>query len=54
VRLDYERSEAEVRPTLRGLEPSDQFVAYYRDHHGTEPGDDLVAAFARVYEEVNG
>ena len=54
VRLDYERSEAEVRPTLRGLEPSDQFVAYYRDHHGTEPGDDLVTAFARVYEEVNG
>lgn len=54
VRLDYERDEAVDRPTLRGLQPSEQFVAYYRDHHGTGPGDELVAAFARVYEEVRG
>jgi exonuclease SbcD len=52
VRLDYERSEAEERPTLRGLEPSEQFVAYYRNHHGTDPAEELLAAFNRVYEEV--
>ena len=54
VRLDYERSEAEVPPTLRGLEPSEQFVAYYRDQHGTDPAEELLRAFARVYEEVRG
>jgi len=54
VRLDYEREEGEVRPTLRGLQPSEQFIAYYRDHHGTEPAEELLAAFARIYEEVRG
>ncbi|HZA39147.1 MAG TPA: exonuclease SbcCD subunit D [Actinomycetota bacterium] len=52
VRLEYERSEAEERPTLRGLEPSEQFVAYYRSHHATDPAEELLAAFNRVYEEV--
>jgi exonuclease SbcD len=52
VRLDYEREEAELRPTLRGMEPSEQFVAYYRDHHGAEPTEELLRAFDRVYEEV--
>jgi DNA repair protein SbcD/Mre11 len=54
VRLDYEREEVEDRPTLRGLEPSEQFVTYYRNHHGTDPADELIAAFARVLEEVKG
>ena len=54
VRLDYERDEKEVRPTLRGMEPSEQFVAYYKEHHGTEPAQELLAAFDRVYEEVRG
>ena len=54
VRLDYEREEADGRPSLRGMQPSEQFVAYYRDHHGTEPAEELMAAFAHVYEEVRG
>ena len=54
VRLDYEREEGGARPSLRGMQPSEQFVAYYRDHHGTEPAEELLGAFARVYEEVRG
>jgi DNA repair protein SbcD/Mre11 len=54
VRLEYEREQTEVRPTLRGLEPSEQFIAYYKDHHGTSPSGELMTAFDRVFEEVRG
>jgi DNA repair protein SbcD/Mre11 len=55
VRLDYERDEGTPRHVaLRGLDPRDQFLSYYRDHHGVKPSDELLAAFARVAEEVTG
>jgi exonuclease SbcD len=53
VRLDYERSqEHQPRESVRALDPREQFVTYYRDHHGVDPSDELLAAFGRVAEEV--
>jgi exonuclease SbcD len=54
VRLDYERVEERDRVAVRGLDPRDQFIAYYRDNHGVEPADELLGAFDRVSEEVAG
>jgi exonuclease SbcD len=53
VRLDYERDEsAQPHRALRSLDPREQFVTYYNDHHGVSPSDELLTAFARVAEEV--
>jgi DNA repair protein SbcD/Mre11 len=55
VRLDYERSQENAsRDSLRSLDPRDQFIRYYRDHHDAEPSEELLAAFGRVAEEVAG
>jgi exonuclease SbcD len=53
VRLEYEREEG-PRPemSLRGLEPREQFTAYYADRQGAEPPAELVAAFDRIHDEV--
>jgi exonuclease SbcD len=53
VHLDYERSEYGVsQESLRSLDPREQFIRYYRDHHGADPSDELLGAFGRVAEEV--
>jgi DNA repair protein SbcD/Mre11 len=53
VRLDYDRNESsQPRRALGSLDPKEQFVTYYTDHHGVPPPDELLAAFARVAEEV--
>ncbi|MFN2587807.1 MAG: exonuclease SbcCD subunit D [Actinomycetota bacterium] len=44
--------EAEARPSLRGLDPKQQFLQYYEAAHGAPPVDELVIAFETVYEEV--
>jgi exonuclease SbcD len=55
VRVDYERAESQVSEvSLRSLEPREQFIAYYEEIHGTNPADETVGAFTRVYEEVTG
>jgi exonuclease SbcD len=49
--------ESEKRPvdaSLRDLDPRKQFASYYSTTHGSEPGDELLGAFDRVYEEVTG
>lgn len=49
VHLEYERAEAVPgAPALSSLSPREQFLAYYRSHHGAEPGDDLLRAFDEV------
>jgi len=49
VHLEYDRAEAEPgAPALSSLAPRDQFLAYYRSHHGAEPADDLLRAFDEV------
>ena len=52
VALDYERTEEEQRPSVRSLEPRQQFVSYYRSAHGTEPHGDLLTAFDDVLEAI--
>ena len=53
VHLAYERSErASGGPSLRTLQPRDQFLSYYSSIHGAEPSDELLAAFDHVYEEA--
>ena len=49
-----ETDGVEREQTLRGLDPRDQFVAYYRAEHAGEPADELLDAFDRVHEEVSG
>jgi DNA repair protein SbcD/Mre11 len=50
---DEDRGGADV--PLRSLDPRDQFVAYFRSHHGAEPTDGLLAAFDEVHElEMEG
>src|SRR5947209_376914 len=51
VRIDYPRQEAEHRhQRLNSLQPLDQYLAYYRTFHGTEPDPALVATFNQVLE----
>lgn len=52
VALDYERAEQDARPSLRALEPRQQFVSYYESAHGTDPHGDLLTAFDDVLEAV--
>ena len=49
-----EREGAEASATLKGLDPREQFVAYYKAEHSAEPADELLQAFDRVFEEVSG
>jgi exonuclease SbcD len=53
VQLRYERGES-GRPDagMRSLQPSEQFVHYYRHAHGVDPDPGLREAFDRVYEDV--
>lgn len=48
-----ERDDAAAATTLKGLDPREQFVAYYKAEHSAEPGDELLKAFDRVFEEVS-
>ena len=55
VRLVLPEQEGDsVKPTLRGLDPKEQFVAYYGAERGAEPAEELLDAFDRVHEEVVG
>jgi exonuclease SbcD len=49
-----ETEKRPIEPSLRDLDPRKQFASYYSTTHGTEPGEDLLGAFDRVYEEVSG
>ena len=49
-----EQDEEAERKTLRGLDPREQFVAYYNAEHAAEPATELLEAFDRVHEEVAG
>jgi len=51
VRLDYPREDGGPSShVLAGLEPLDQYLAYYRATHGVEPRPELVAAFNEILE----
>lgn len=54
VSLRYEREEEskEEGPPLGSLQPAEQFLAYYRAHHGAPPEERLTAAFEEVLELV--
>ncbi len=55
VRLVLPEDETTSGPkALKGLDPREQFVAYYRAEHSADPADELLAAFDRVHEEVAG
>jgi exonuclease SbcD len=49
-----EQDEAVERKSLRGLDPREQFVTYYRAEHAADPDEGLLDAFDRVHEEVAG
>jgi len=44
--------EGPTGPALATLQPREQFVAYHRTEHGTEPSAELLATFAEVYDAV--
>lgn len=48
-----EPDESEPAPSLRGLDPKQQFLHYYQAVHSAPPPDELVVAFETVYEEVS-
>ena len=49
VHLVYERAEAQAgEGPLASLHPREQFVTYYRAHHGAEPAEELLVAFDEV------
>lgn len=53
VRLVLPEQEGEsTKPTLRGLDPKEQFVTYYEAERGAEPAAELLEALDRVHEEV--
>lgn len=55
IRLVLPETEAEAaRTSLRTLDPKSQFVSYYSAVHAAEPGDEILGAFDRVYDEVVG
>ena len=55
VRLALPEQDGEIqRKSLRGLDPREQFMAYYQHAHQNDPPEELLAAFDRVYEDVNG
>ena len=52
VHLRYERAEAERGESpLSSLRPREQFLAYYRNFHGAEPDEELMAAFDEISSE---
>jgi exonuclease SbcD len=51
VRIDYPRQAAEPREQrLNSLQPLDQYLAYYRTFHGSEPDPALIGTFNQVLE----
>lgn len=48
-----EQEEGRAAATLKGLDPREQFVAYYRAEHAADPAQELLDAFDRVLEEVS-
>ena len=48
-----EQEDGKVAATLKGLDPREQFVAYYRAEHAADPANELLEAFDRVLEEVS-
>jgi DNA repair protein SbcD/Mre11 len=49
VRVDFPRADAgPPAPKLSSLDPLDQYVAYHRSVHRTDPSDDKVTAFNDV------
>ena len=53
VNLVYERGEEHIDiPSLRTLQPREQFLSYYESTHGVSPSDELLDAFDHVYEEA--
>jgi exonuclease SbcD len=54
IRLTLPEREDEVeRRSLRGLDPREQFVSYYEHAHRSDPPEEILVAFDRVYEDVN-
>ena len=54
VHLSYDRGDDVIEiPSLRTLQPREQFLSYYRSTHGVAPANELMDAFDRVYEEAN-
>jgi len=49
-----ERADEEAPPSLRGLDPKEQFIAYYGATHQSAPPDELARAFDAVYEDIAG
>ncbi|MDQ4095421.1 MAG: exonuclease SbcCD subunit D [Actinomycetota bacterium] len=47
-----EQDDDAEQKTLRGLDPREQFVAYYKAEHAADPAGELLDAFDRVHEEV--
>ena len=55
VRLALPEQEGEIeRRSLRGLDPREQFISYYQHAHQNDPPEEILVAFDRVYEDVNG
>lgn len=55
VRLALPEQNGEIeRKSLRGLDPRQQFISYYRHAHQNDPPEEILVAFDRVYEDVNG
>jgi exonuclease SbcD len=54
VELDYDRARHD-RPEggVRTLHPRDQFLHYYQHAHEADPAPDLMAAFDRLYAEID-
>jgi exonuclease SbcD len=55
IRLVLPQNEdRELPPSMRDLDPRNQFSSYYSSIHGADPTEELLGAFDRVYEEVTG
>ncbi len=53
VNLDFDRREEHVDvPSLRTLQPREQFLSYFESTHGVAPSSALLDAFDHVYEEA--
>jgi DNA repair protein SbcD/Mre11 len=51
IHLIYDRDEFQLPETpVSSLRPRDQFVAYFRDVHGADPPEEILAAFDEVYD----
>jgi len=54
VRLALPEQDEIERKSLRGLDPRQQFISYYQHAHQNDPPEEILVAFDRVYEDVNG